>query len=321
LKRRDLLKRREFMSLLGGAGVAGALGARARLVHAQQTSSTSLAVAELRAGLHLISGAGGNVVARSDQGAVLLVDSGSADSATALRALLSERFTAAPVTILFNTHWHPDHTGGNDTLVGDRPATIVAHENTRLWMSTEFDVEWEDKHYERRARPSWPNKTFFTSDKQPLTIEFGGEAISYGHLLEAHTDGDIYVQFPDSNLIVAGGVVTAGRYPLIDYITGGWIGGMADATTKLLGMMDAETLVVPDSGPVQRRADLEAQVTMLQTVRERIEGIALQGRGVEDMVAEAITKEFDARYTGDSARFIEHAYESMWWSRLRGIVA
>jgi hypothetical protein len=108
---------------------------------------------------------------------------------------------------------------------------------------------------------------------------------------------------------------------VLDYITGGWIGGMADATTKLLGMMDAETLVVPDLGPVQRRADLEAQVKMLQTVRERIEAIALQGRGVEDMVAEAITKEFDARYTGDPAKFIELAYESMWWSRLRGIVA
>ena len=157
--------------------------------------------------------------------------------------------------------------------------------------------------------------------RQPLSVEFGGETIGYGHLLEAHTDGDIYVHFPERNVIVAGGAVTAGRYPVLDYITGGWIGGMADATTKLLGMMDAETLVVPDVGPVQRRADLEAQVTMLQTVRERIEGIALQGRGVEDMIAEAITKEFDARYAGDSARFIEHAYESMWWSRLRGIVA
>jgi cyclase len=321
LERRDLLKRREFMTLLGGAGVAGILGARVRTVHAQQAAPTPLAVTELRAGLHLISGAGGNVVARSSQGGLLLVDSGSAESATALSALLRERFAAAQATLLFNTHWHPDHTGGNDALVGERPVTIVAHENTRLWMSTEFDVEWEDKHYERRARASWPNKTFFTSDKQPLTVEVGGETIRYGHLLEAHTDGDLYVQFPDSNVIVAGGAVTAGRYPLIDYITGGWIGGMADAATKLLGMMDAETLVVPDLGPVQRRADLEAQVTMLQTVRERIEAIALQGRGVEDMVAEAITKEFDARYAGDPARFIEHAYESMWWSRLRGIVA
>jgi cyclase len=319
LKGREILQRREFMSLLGAVGVA-AFGARPGSLRAQQAPS-SLTMTELRAGLQLISGAGGNVVARADQGALLLVDSGSPESATTLRKLLDERFEAAPVAVLFNTHWHLDHTGGNEALVGEHAATIVAHENTRLWMSTEFDVEWEGKHYERRARASWPNKTFFSSDKQPLTLEFGGEEISYGHLLEAHTDGDLYVRFPERNVIVAGGAVTAGRYPLIDYITGGWIGGMADAATKLLGMMDAETLVVPDSGPCQRRADLEAQVTMLQTVRERIEGIALQGRGVEDMVAEAITKEFDTRYAGDSAKFIEHAYESMWWSRLRGIVA
>jgi cyclase len=310
------LRRREFMSLLGGIGVAGALGSSRA-----QSPPASLTATELRGGLQLIAGAGGNVVARADQGALLLVDSGSPESTTALRTLLDERFGAAPVAVLFNTHWHLDHTGGNEALIGQRAATIVAHENTRLWMSTEFDVEWENKHYERRARASWPNKTFFTSDRQPLSIEFGGEEVSYGHLLEAHTDGDLYVRFLERNVIVAGGAVTAGRYPLIDYITGGWIGGMAEATTKLLGMMDAETLVVPDSGPVQRRADLEAQVTMLQTVRERIEGIALQGRGVEDMVAEAITKEFDARYVGDSTKFIEHAYESMWWSRLRGIVA
>ncbi len=312
--------RRRFLSLLGGVGVA-ALAGRAGVVRAQSVPAASLSVTELRGGLQLIGGAGGNVVARPHAGALLLVDSGSAETAGALRKLLGERFAAAPVEVLFNTHWHLDHTGGNDALAGERGVTIIAHENTRLWMSTEFDVEWENKHYERRVRASWPNQTFFTSDKQPLALDAGGEPIEYGHLLEAHTDGDIYVSFPNSNVIVAGGAVTAGRYPTIDYITGGWIGGMADATTKLLGMMDAETLVVPDVGPPQRRADLEAQVTMLQTVRERIEGIALQGRGIEDMVEEAITKEFDARYAGDSAKFIEHAYESMWWSRLRGIVA
>jgi glyoxylase-like metal-dependent hydrolase (beta-lactamase superfamily II) len=222
---------------------------------------------------------------------------------------------------LFNTHWHVDHTGGNEALVGGRLATIIAHENTRLWMSTEFDVEWEDKHYERRPRESWPNKTFFTSDKQPLQVDFGNEAVVYGHLLEAHTDGDIYILFPDRNVIVAGGAVTAGRYPVLDYITGGWIGGMAEATNKLLGMMDAETLVVPDIGPPQRRADLEAQVKMLSTVRERIEAIALEGRGLEDMIAAEITKEFDERYGKDSEQFIVNAYEGMWWNRLRGIVA
>jgi cyclase len=308
------------MSLLGGIGVAGALGARTGSLRAQQTRP-SLAAKELRAGLQLIAGAGGNVVACADDGALLLVDSGSPESAMALRAVLGERFGAAPVALLFNTHWHLDHTGGNEALAGERAATIIAHENTRLWMSTEFDVEWENQHYERRARANWPTKTFFTSDKQPLNVEFGGETIDYGHLAEAHTDGDIYVRFPDRNVIVAGGAVTTGRYPVLDYITGGWIGGMADATTKLLGMMDDETLVVPDIGPPQRRADLESQVEMLQAVRERIEAIALEGRGVEDMIAAKITKDFDERYGTDSAQFIENAYESMWWSRLRGIVA
>jgi glyoxylase-like metal-dependent hydrolase (beta-lactamase superfamily II) len=305
--------------LLGGVGVAGALS-RAGALRAQP-ARRALAVTDLRAGLSLITGAGGNIVARADADSLLLVDSGSPESADALRALLGERFAGTAVAIVFNTHWHLDHTGGNDALVGERGATIIAHENTRLWMSTEFDVEWEHRHYERRARTSWPNKTFFTSDPQPLTVEFGGETILYGHLLEAHTDGDIYVHFPQRNVIVAGGAVTAGRYPILDYITGGWIGGMADATTKLLGMMDDETLVVPDVGPVQRRADLEAQVEMLSTVRERIEAIALQGRGVEDMLAEKITQEFDGRYGGDSEQFIANAYEGMWWSRLRGIVA
>jgi glyoxylase-like metal-dependent hydrolase (beta-lactamase superfamily II) len=320
LNRRESLQRREFISLLGGLGVAGALGGRAGALRAQQAPA-SLIMTELRSGLQLITGAGGNVVALADQGALLLVDSGSPEGAMALRALLDQRFGAAPVATLFNTHWHLEHTGGNEALVGEGGATIIAHENTRLWMSTEFDVEWENVHYERRPRAAWPNKTFFTSDRQPLTVDFGGETVTYGHLLEAHTDGDIYVRFPQRNVIAVGGAVTTGRYPVLDYITGGWIGGMADATTKLLGMMDDETLVVPDIGPPQRRADLEAQVEMLQTVRERIEAIALEGRGVEDMLAAQITKGFDERYGNDSAQFIENAYQSMWWSRLRGIVA
>jgi hypothetical protein len=96
---------------------------------------------------------------------------------------------------------------------------------------------------------------------------------------------------------------------------------MVDATNKLLGMMDADTLVIPDAGPPQRRADLESQVEMLSTVRQRIEAIALEGRGLEDMIAAQITKEFDERYGDDSEQFIVNAYEGMWWSRLRGIVA
>ena len=313
--------RRHFLRQLGAGLALAGCGATANLGRAQTRPAQSLELTDLGGGLGVITGAGGNVVVRSAREGLLLVDSGAPQNAAALARFLDEKFAGAGITALFNTHWHLDHTGGNDALARGRELAIVAHENTRLWMSTEFDVDWEERHYERREPAARPNKTFFTSDRQPLALEFGGAQVSYGHLLEAHTDGDIYVRFPDRNVIVAGGAVTAGRYPVLDFITGGWIGGMADATNKLLAMADAETLIVPDVGRVQRRSDLEAQVAMLSTVRERIEAIALQGRGVEDMIAEKITKEFDARYGTECEQFISNAYEGRWWSRLRGIVA
>jgi glyoxylase-like metal-dependent hydrolase (beta-lactamase superfamily II) len=286
-----------------------------------EAASASLAVVDLKDGLSVVTGAGGNVVVLARPEGLLLVDSGAAERATDLLTLLGQKFPAAPIGALFNTHWHLDHTGGNDAIAARGTKTIIAHENTRLWMSTKFYVEWEDRYYQRRAPACRPNKTFFTSDKQPLELAFGGQRVVYGQLTEAHTDGDLYVHFPEHNVIVAGGAVTAAKYPVLDYITGGWIGGMIDATQKLIALSDASTLIIPDVGPPQKRADLEEQVKMLSTVRERIEAVALQGRGVQDMIADAITKEFDQRYGGDSAQFISNAYESMWWSRLRGIVA
>jgi cyclase len=310
--RRDVLK-----ALAAGAALAATTGAWRT---ASAGGDEKLAAEALRGGLTLITGAGGNVVLLTAPEGAVQVDSGASARAQDLAKLVADRFGSSPARTLFNTHWHLDHTGGNEAVAP--PGTpIVAHENTRLWMSTKFYVEWEDRYYQRRPKAAWPNKTFFSSDPQPLFVDVGKTRVEYGHLPEAHTDGDIYVRFPEQNVIVAGGTVTAGRYPVLDYITGGWIGGLADATKKLIAMCDAETLVVPDVGPVQRRADLESQKEMLETVRQRIEAIALQGRGVQDMIAEAVTKEFDARYAGDSKLFISNAYEGLWWSRLRGIVA
>jgi len=308
--------RRRFLQMLGGAGVAVVGLGRATRVRADE----SLATSELGKGLVQITGAGGNVVAISTPDGILMIDSGSSASSGALLELLPEKVGSAAVRVLFNTHWHLDHTGGNDVLAGS-DVTIVAHENTRLWMSTQFYVDWEERRYKPRAKAAQPNKTFFSSDPQPQNLSFGGEEIVYGHLRGAHTDGDIYVRLPQRNVIIAGGAVTAQRYPVLDYITGGWIGGLVDATRMLIDMSDSSTLIVPDAGPVQRRADLESQLAMLSAVRARIEEMALAGRGIDDMIAAGLTKDFDDRYTGDSALFIANAYEGMWWNRMRGTVA
>ena len=185
--------------------------------------------------------------------------------------------------VLFNTHWHLDHTGGNDA-VAPSGTTIVAHENTRLWMSTKFYVEWEDRATCRaRRRPA--EQDLLLARAAAARRSFGGTEVDTA-ICPRLTPTATSTCVPGAQRDRRGRHRDGGRYPVLDYITGGWIGGLADATKKLIALSDAETLIVPDAGPPQRRADLEAQLAMLETVRERIEAIALQGRGVEDMIAE-----------------------------------
>jgi cyclase len=311
-------QRRQVLSAMGASAILGGVGGL-RVLHAQE-APRALAATALRNGLVQIAGAGGNVVALRSNDGLLLVDSGAPERAADLGEFLAVQFAGSPIRAIFNTHWHLDHTGGNDAIVDDG-VTVIAHENTRLWMNTKFFVDWENRRYLPRAPSALPNRTFFSHERQPQEFEVGGQRAVYAHLLGAHTDGDIYVSFPEHNVIVAGGAVTANEYPILDYITGGWIGGLVEATKRLITIADAQTLIVPGSGPPQRRADLEAHVEMIETVRARIEAIALEGRGVDDMIAENVTKEFDAHYRGDSALFIANAYEGMWWNRLRGTSA
>jgi len=284
-----------------------------------QDAATQATLNFLEDGLALITGAGGNIVVLEGSAGLTLIDTGSPSASASVRELLAEHFPGRRIVNIFNTHWHPEHTGGNEVL-GAEAESIIAHENTRLWMNTTFYVAWEDKRYFPRPPAALPNKTFFASDRQPLEIDAGGQRIVYAQLQQAHTDGDIFVHLPERNLLIAGGVVSRGQYPVIDYITGGWIGGLADGAQRLIGLADAGTRIVPDQGAPVTAADVEDQVSMLQTVRERIEEIALQGLGIDDMIEARITEEFDARY-GNPELFIRNAYQGMWWNRLRGIVA
>jgi cyclase len=310
--------RRLFIKKAASVGAALALtpfGLRSAV--AQDSAETGPAPA-LRAeplgdGPLLIDVAGSNVVVLPGQQGLLMVDSGAAERAADLRAFLADRFDGAQVSTLFNTHWHPENTGGNDPF-GEAGATITAHENTRLWMSTEYYVDWQDRTYAPRRDAALPTSTFYSHEPQPLKLSFAGASIEYGHLREAHTDGDIYVFFRDHNVIAAGGVVRGGVYPIVDYTTGGWIGGLADATRQLIDLADSATRIVPEAGPVQTRADLEAQHDMLVTLRERIEDLMRQGRSAREMVEEGVTRDFDGRWGNNADLFVSNVYDGLWWS-------
>jgi glyoxylase-like metal-dependent hydrolase (beta-lactamase superfamily II) len=278
-------------------------------------SKADLQVTPLAEGLVLITGAGGNVVARRGGDGVLLVDGGNAEHSKQLLQTLRQTL-GAPVTVAFNTHWHWEHTGSNETLRQDG-AELIAHENTRLWFTQPVDVDWENRVYPPRPK-ALPTRTFY---KGAQTLAFGGGTVDYGHLPLAHTDGDIYVYFRDANVLVAGGVVTANRYPIPDAATGGWTGGLANATKALLDLVNDETRIVPDVGPVQTKADLAAENEMLTTLHEEIWQMMRKGMGVDDMIAIGATSKYDERW-GNSDVFIRNAYRGIYGHvrEMRGIV-
>ena len=268
-------------------------------------SQAGLTVTALTERLFLIQGGGGNVTVFNSPEGVLLVDGGSPERSAEVLKLVKEQTGAPGVHTLFNTHWHWDQTGSNRTL-GPAGTRILAHENTRLWLTTDVNSKWEKRVYEPLPKEAQPNQTFYTQG----SLEFGGEQIDYGYLPQAHTDGDIYVFFRKANVLVAGDVLSVGSYPIIDYCTNGWIGGMANATETLVKLCDDQTRVIPGVGPVQGRAEVEAEHKMLATLKTRLANLLAQGMSVQDMIEARPTAEFDAQW-GDPRLFIANAWPGL----------
>jgi cyclase len=295
--------RRSFLK----AAVAGAAGVSLSLRAFGRPEPEPIVVVPLSDNIVQITGAGGNVVALTGPDGVVLIDSGVEERSKDLLKAVEKLPGGKSIHTLINTHWHWDHTGGNERL-GKEKVKIIAHENTRLWLGADFYCDWQDnRHYTPRPKVALPTETFYTSGKMTAN----GQDIVYGYLPRAHTDSDIYVFFPKANVLVAGGLVSVGEYPILDYTTGGWIGGMADASKALGGIANKDTRIVPGIGPVQTYADLQAQSDMLQTMRERLVGLMRKGIGTDDLAANPPTQEFNAKW-GDPKLFLANAYHGLW---------
>ena len=305
------------MQNLAGVAVGGSLAVAggSRAAAAWAAPAPPLAVTPLADDLLLITGAGANVVAFSQPEGVLLVDGGDAAHSAALLKTVRQ-VTGKPVVQAFNTHWHWDHTGSNEAL-RSAGVRIHSHENTRLWLTEPVIEEWEHRTYPARPK-ALPTDTFY---KGVQKLAFGKASIEYGYLPQAHTDGDCYIYFRDANVLVAGDVVSVRRYPILDYSTGGWTLGMANATRQLLGVVDEKTRIVPGTGPLQTKADVSAEHDMLATLHEDLWQLMRKGMGADDMIAAGATRKFDDRW-GNSDLFITNAYRGLYGHvrELRGIV-
>jgi glyoxylase-like metal-dependent hydrolase (beta-lactamase superfamily II) len=245
-----------------------------------------------------------NVVAQTGSSGVLLVDGGSAGAYDALMKAVATLPGGGPVHTIFNTHWHPEQTGSNEQL-GRAGRAIIAHENTRLWLTTDVTWPWNGRRFTRVPRVAQPSKTFYTTGQ----LDSG---VRYGYIPDAaHTDGDLYVHFPAQNVLAVGDAVSGEGWPIVDYATGGWMGGIVGALQRLQTLANAETRVVPARGPILGLADLKAQSEMYGTIYDRLTQLLNRGRGPGEAVEAQPTKEFDARM-GNADEFVRRAFESLW---------
>ncbi len=286
------------------ASLEGCQQLSARPAAAERTAP--LPIEKLTERVSIVSGAPGNVVALTSSDGILLVDSGSAALAGGVRTSLA----GAKVSTLINTHYHDDQTGGN-ALFGAAGATIHAHEITREWLATDYYVPAEDRWVKALPKAAQPTVTF----RQTSDLKAGVESIECGYLLEAHTRGDIYVFFRDSNVLAVGCVSSPLRDPSLDWYAGGWIGGRADALDELVKLADDETKIVPAYGPVITRAQLAAERDMMAYLYKRTTDLTDHGRDAKDMLEEGVMNEVSQKFNRafkDPYKFLYDVSKGNW---------
>lgn len=301
LTRRRLLR-------TAATGAAGLLGAPALRVAMGQQAATTEATGNVKLAddLYIVRLPGeAAVVAQTGSAGVLLVDGGSAAGSDALlKAVAALPNGTGKIHTLFNTHWHPEQTGSNEKL-GMAGTTIIAQENTRLWLQQNVTWPWNGQKFKKLAKIAQPNKTFY--DKGALE-----SGVRYGYISDAaHTDGDLYVYFPEQNVMAVGDAAYGQGWPVVDWWTGGWIGGIVGGLQRIQTVANQETRIVPARGPVLSFADITAQVEMYGTIYDRLNQMLNKGHSPTEGVEAKPAKEYEAKM-GNADEFIRRSFESLW---------
>ena len=298
-----LMTRRRFcLCCAGGAAIAATGGwltpreafAEARGIVSLIKDSAAISpivTHRLRNNISVLEGSGGNIAVLTGQDGKMMIDAGIGVSRTQMTKALAA-LGPDPVTHLINTHWHFDHTDGNDWL-NAAGAKIIAQENTRKYLAQVQRVEEWDYNFLPLSSGGIPSETFATE----RSLKLNGASIGLKKYAPAHTNSDISVNFGEADILHAGDTFWNGIYPFIDYSTGGSIDGMIAACEATLATTTAKTIIIPGHGrPVSNRAELQVFRDMLAAIRENVAALKKEGRSRDEAVAAKPTAAFDAKW-------------------------
>lgn len=295
--------RRSFLGSLSAAALlpSGLIAQRA------QAAGAALSAQSLGKDLLWIRGAGANLLALKDGASLVFVDGGLKANAAAALRLAQAELGGGKVSALINTHWHHEHTGLNE-LAGKAGAKIIAHEQTRLWLTTKVRYHPDDAPILPLPKIAQPNQTTWNDGE----LKAGDETLTYGYLAQAHTDGDLFVKLARANVLVTGGVVAGNGWPTADWVTGGAITGNANGYRTLIAQCDDNTRVITANGDrLYTKADLQAESEIIGKLSGELSRMMRAGFGPEDVLAAEPAKEYVARF-GDPSEFLVQSFKGLW---------
>lgn len=253
----------------------------------QDFSGVEIQAQKVAEGLYMMTGAGGNLGVSVGEDGVFLVDDQYAPLTDKIRAAVKE-ISDGEIRFVINTHWHGDHTGGNENL-GKSGTVIVAHDNVRERMSMEQFLALGNRKVPPSPKAALPVITY----EEAVTFHLNGQTIHAFHVPPAHTDGDSVVHFKEAGVVHMGDLFFNGMYPFIDTNAGGNIDGMIGAADKVLAMTDGATRIIPGHGPLTDREGLSAYRDMLVQVRDAVKALVDAGKTRDEVVAAKPTAPLD----------------------------
>ncbi|MEO1411117.1 MAG: MBL fold metallo-hydrolase [Bacteroidota bacterium] len=257
---------------------------------AQDFSTTVIIPERINDRLYKLEGAGGNIGVLLGEDGVLLIDTQYGPLGDKIKTVIQELGGDQPQYVV-NTHWHGDHTGGNEYF-NTAGALLIAHENVYLRKRTDQLMRAFGRSVPAAPRAAWPELTF----SENMNLHLNGEDILLLHVHDAHTDGDVHVYFTQSNVLHMGDTYFQATFPFIDISSGGTLDGMIESANQALFLVDDETVIIPGHGALSNRSELIDYRDMLQTISTRVKQSLAAGLSLEELKAAKLTAEFEERW-------------------------